>query len=184
MWLNQLHVIGVDFDEKEYVTLLCEIKQAARQFEVDCTVDQFNKMLPGSGEQGAAIAEEFANRLSGFSSGYLEVGLITDRVLVVSGFDFVLTEVEPLEPDLFFKNPVKTYNLDKMYKSKRFTYGTVDYEEFINVLKPHSLKLTQVYKNYLNALDNGYNEYEARRMLGLDKPFVYDLAKELYYMWD
>ena len=54
MWLNQLHVIGVDFDEKEYVTLLCEIKQAARQFEVDCTVDQFNKMLIGSGEQGAA----------------------------------------------------------------------------------------------------------------------------------
>lgn len=189
---HELHIEAIAFDQTEFVTLFCRqtLGAEAIQFELDCHFSQLDALLRLGGECGDEVALELANRLARSPQDeeeLLELSIVLKgESLKLKGYDFVVYEVKPVEKPMetFYLNPVKVYCLDLFYPAKRFHYGTVDYDIFIDTLKPYSLKLTQLYFNYLNARKNGYSEWEARKMFGLERSLFFNMAKELAEMWD
>ena len=189
--LHELQIEAIEFDRSEYVTLYCcqQTGYEEEQFELDCHFSQLDGLLRVGGEKGEAVAVALAERLAlaGLDEEeLLEISLVLGESLHLKAYDFIVYEVNPVEKEeeLFYQKPARVYCLDQFYPSKKFTYGTVDYEDFIDKLKPHTLKLTQLYFNYLNAKRNGYSEWEARKMFGLEWNIFFHLAKEVAEMWD
>lgn len=189
--LHELHIEAIEFDKSEFVTLFCQQSVGVEhtQFELDCHFSQLDNLLRIGGQEGETIAMELADRLArpGLDEEeILEISLVIGDTLTLQFHDFVMYEAEAVEKqfDYLKANPTKVYCLDRFYPAKKFTYGTVDYDKFVDIMKPHSLKLTQLYYNYLNARKNGYTEWEARKMFGLERNFFFVMAKEIAEMWD
>ncbi|WP_114782875.1 hypothetical protein [Botryobacter ruber] len=210
--LNELYIDTVVIDDTEYLTLWCftMLDEEYKFIYLGCDFTQFNQILIGAGEKGKEMALHVADILN---SDYEIPTVIPikeqfDEYLELLSYDIVVYEPMALEdeeeedeededeeeePDdedeLFINQPDSgskkylIYQLDKLYPSKVFEPEQMLHEEFVELLEDDSLELAQLYYDYLNAIENGYPEQEARQLAGLEKELFFRVARKSAELW-
>jgi hypothetical protein len=206
--INELYIDTVVIDDTEFMTLWCftMLDDEYKFIYLGCDFTQFNQVLIAAGEKGKEIALHLANVLN---KPYNIPTLIPireqfDEYLELLGFDIVVYEpmaveddidIEDFEDDdapieeLFGSRQNKTtqkyliYQLDKLYPSKVFEPEKLATEKITETYEDDSLELAQLYYDYLNAMENGYNDTEARQVAGLERDLFFRMARNASELW-
>ncbi|WP_242921058.1 hypothetical protein [Pontibacter liquoris] len=206
--INELYIDTVVIDETEFITLWCftVLDDEYKFVYLGCDFTQFNQILIAAGDKGNEIALHIANILN---QPYEAPTLIPikeqfDEYLELTNHDIIVYEPLAVEDDLeeydeedddlpieqlFGGKQNKTkqkyliYQLDKLYPSKIFEPEKIVKEDLAECFEDDSLELAQLYYDYLNALENGYAEMEARQVAGLDKELFFRMARNAAELW-
>ncbi len=205
--VNELYIDTVVIDDTEFITLWCftVLDDAYKFIYLGCDFTQFNQMLIASGDKGQEIALHLANTLN---TPYdvptlIPVKELFDEYLELTGYDLVMYKPIALEEDSveyedetetslsdeFSNNSNKTkqkyliYQLDNLYPSKVFEPDPMEPKTLAEHFEDDALELAQLYYNYLNAVENGYTEEEARQVAGLEKELFFRLACKAAELW-
>ncbi|QCR23711.1 hypothetical protein [Pontibacter sp. SGAir0037] len=205
--LNELYIDTVVIDDTEFITLWCFsiVDDEYKFIYLGCDFTQFNQVLIGAGEKGKEIALHMADILN---KPYDVPTLIPvkerfDEYLELSGFDIIVYEPLAVEDDFeeieddddlplehllggpSNNNSTKylIYQLDKLYPSKVFEPERRSPESLAETFEDDTLELAQLYYDYLNAMENGYNEAEARQVAGLEKELFFRMAQKAADLW-
>jgi len=207
--INELYIDTVVIDDTEFITLWCftVLDDEYKFIYLGCDFSQFNQILIAAGEKGKAIALHMANVLN---HDYEAPTLIPikeqfDEYLELTGHDIIVYEplaVEDLEEEfdeeedddmpieeLLGGKQNKTqqryliYQLDKLYPSKIFEPEKLVHDDLADCFEDDSLELAQLYYDYLNAMENGYSEDEARQVAGLERELFFRMARKSSEIW-
>jgi hypothetical protein len=204
--INELYIDTVVIDDTEFITLWCftVLDDEYKFVYLGCDFCQFNQILIAAGDKGNEIALHMANVLN---QPYDAPTLIPikeqfDEYLELTGHDIIVYEPLAVEDDfddeddedlpieqLFGGKPNKTqqkyliYQLDKLYPSKVFEPEKIIREELADCFEDDSLELAQLYYDYLNAIENGYSESEARQVAALEKELFFRMACKAADLW-
>ncbi|MFD2246376.1 hypothetical protein [Pontibacter ruber] len=206
--INELYIDTVVIDDTEFITLWCftVIDDEYKFIYLGCDFTQFNQILIGAGDKGKEIALHIANVLN---HPYDVPTLIPikeqfEDYLELTGFDIVVYEPLSVEDDfeeeyeddddlpleqLLGGNRDQTskkyliYQLDKLYPSKIFEPEKKAGEAIGECFEDDSLELAQLYYDYLNAVENGYTECEARQVAGLERELFFRMANKAAELW-
>ncbi|MDX5422459.1 MAG: hypothetical protein LPK07_01330 [Hymenobacteraceae bacterium] len=207
--INELYIDTVVIDDTEFITLWCftVLDDEYKFVYLGCDFCQFNQILIAAGEKGNEIALHMADVLN---KNYETPTLIPikeqfDEYLELTGHDIIVYEplaVEDLEEEYdeeedddtpieqFFNGKSnKTqqkyliYQLDRLYPSKVFEPEKLVREDLAECFEDDSLELAQLYYDYLNAVENGYTDSEARQVAGLEKELFFRMARKASELW-
>ena len=207
--INELYIDTVVIDDTEFITLWCftVIDDEYKFIYLGCDFTQFNQILIGAGDKGKDIALHIAQVLN---QPYDVPTLIPikeqfEDYLELTGFDIVVYEPVavddefedeyeddeelPLEQLLGGGNRDRTsrkyliYQLDKLYPSKIFEPEKKAGEAIGECFEDDSLELAQLYYDYLNAMENGYSDGEARQVAGLERELFFRMAHKASELW-
>lgn len=205
--INELYIDTVVIDDTEFITLWCftVVDDEYKFVYLGCDFSQFNQILIAAGEKGKDIALHLAEILD---KPYDAPTLIPikerfDEYLELTGHDIIVYEplavedyFEEEEEDedipieqLFGGKPNKTrqkyliYQLDKLYPSKLFEPERQAEQDFADCFEDDSLELAQLYYDYLNAIENGYTDCEARQVAGLERELFFRMARKASELW-
>ncbi|MFT2007184.1 hypothetical protein ACMA1I_00780 [Pontibacter sp. 13R65] len=206
--INELYIDTVVIDDTEFLTLWCFtlLDDEYKFIYLGCDFTQFNQILIGAGEKGKEIALHLAEVLN---NPYETPTLIPikeqfEEYLELLGFDIIMYEPMAVEDDIdedmkdedelpieqiFGSQPDNTsrkhliYQLDKLYPSKVFEPEKMVHEKFVESFEDDSLELAQLYYDYLNAIENGYSEEEAKQVAGLERDVFFRMAKKATELW-
>ncbi|GHA66998.1 hypothetical protein [Pontibacter akesuensis] len=203
--INELYIDTVVIDDTDFITLWCftVLDEEYKFVYLGCDFTQFNLILIAAGEKGKEIALHLAEVLD---KPYDAPTLIPikedfDEYLELTGHDLIIYEPLALEDDfeeydedlpieqLFGGKPNKTrqkyliYQLDKLYPSKVFEPEQLSQSALTECFEDDSLELAQLYYDYLNAVENGYSEVEARQLSGLERELFFRMARKASELW-
>lgn len=206
--INELYIDTVVIDDTEFITLWCftVIDDEYKFIYLGCDFTQFNQILIGAGEKGKEIALHLANVLN---QPYDVPTLIPvkeqfEDYLELTGFDIVVYEPLALDDDfedeyaddddlplehLLGGNRDQTskkyliYQLDKLYPSKIFEPEKKAGDAIGECFEDDSLELAQLYYDFLNAIENGYTDCEARQVAGLERELFFRMAHKASELW-
>ncbi|MBC5774250.1 hypothetical protein H8S95_09275 [Pontibacter sp. KCTC 32443] len=206
--INELYIDTVVIDDTEFITLWCftMLDDEYKFIYLGCDFTQFNQILIAAGEKGKEMALHMANILN---KPYETPTLIPikeqfDEYLELLGFDIIVYEPMAVEDDedmddfdeddtpiedLFSARQNKTsqkyliYQLDKLYPSKVFEPEKLAKDKLTECFEDDSLELAQLYYDYLNAVENGYSECEARQVAGLERDLFFRMARKASELW-
>ncbi|GAB3823307.1 hypothetical protein [Pontibacter rugosus] len=206
--INELYIDTVVIDDTEFITLWCftVLDDEYKFVYLGCDFTQFNQILIAAGEKGKEIALHLAETLD---KPYDAPTLIPikedfDEYLELTGHDIIVYEPLALEDDfeeydeededlpieqLFGGKPNKIrqkyliYQLDKLYPSKVFEPEQLFKGDLAECFEDDSLELAQLYYDYLNAMENGYGEAEARQLAGLEREIFFRMARKASELW-
>ncbi|NDK57197.1 hypothetical protein [Pontibacter fetidus] len=206
--INELYIDTVVIDDTEFITLWCftMLDDEYKFIYLGCDFTQFNQILLAAGEKGKEISLHMANILN---KPYDTPTLIPikeqfDEYLELLGFDIIVYEPMAVEDDqdiefddddtpieeLFGARQNKTsqkyliYQLDKLYPSKVFEpEKKLVKSKLTECFEDDSLELAQLYYDYLNAIENGYEECEARQVAGLERDLFFRMACKASELW-
>lgn len=206
--INELYIDTVVIDDTEFITLWCFtiVDDEYKFIYLGCDFTQFNQVLIGAGEKGKEIALHMANILNGPYDvpTLIPVKEQFDEYLELTGFDIIVYEPLALEDDyeeldddddlpleqLLGGNQPNNkstkyliYQLDKLYPSKVFEPEKQSADNLKESLEDDTLELAQLYYDYLNAIENGYIETEARQVAGLEKELFFRMAQKASELW-
>ncbi|MFD2513008.1 hypothetical protein ACFSRY_03965 [Pontibacter locisalis] len=205
--INELYIDTVVIDDTEFITLWCftVLDEEYKFIYMGCDFTQFNQILIAAGEKGKEIALHMADVLN---KPYDTPTIISikekfDEYLELTCHDIIVYEPLAVEDDfeefededdmdieqLFGNRQNKTqqkyliYQLDKLYPSKVFEPKKASQEELVDCFEDDSLEMAQLYYDYLNAVENGYTEYEARQVAGLERELFFRMARKASEIW-
>ncbi len=207
--INELYIDTVVIDDTEFITLWCftMLDDEYKFVYLGCDFTQFNQILIAAGEKGKEIALHMANILN---KPYDTPTLIPvkeqfDEYLELLGFDIIVYEPLAVEDELdldfddedddtpieeiFGARQNKTsqkyliYQLDKLYPSKIFEPEKLAKDKLAECFEDDSLEMAQLYYDYLNAIENGYDETEARQVAGLERELFFRMARKASELW-
>lgn len=205
--INELYIDTIVIDDTEFVTLWCftVLDDEYKFVYLGCDFTQFNQILIAAGDKGDEIALHVANILN---QPYEAPTLIPikeqfDEYLELTTHDLIVYEPLAVEDDfdeyddeedlpleqLLGGRPNKTqqkyliYQLDKLYPSKVFEPEKLEREELADCFEDDSLEMAQLYYDYLNAIENGYTEEQARQVAGLEKDLFFRMAHKASELW-
>ncbi|WP_242926538.1 hypothetical protein [Pontibacter vulgaris] len=206
--INELYIDTVVIDDTEFITLWCftMLDDEYKFIYLGCDFTQFNQILIGAGDKGKEIALHIASVLN---QPYDIPTLIPVKeqfgdYLELTGYDIIV--YEPLSVDDDFEDEYDDdddlpldkllgaqtdqtskkyliYQLDKLYPSKVFEPEQLSKEALTECFEDDSLELAQLYYDYLNAAENGYNECEARQVAGLERELFFRMARKAADLW-
>ena len=205
--INELYIDTVVIDDTEFITLWCftVLDDEYKFIYMGCDFTQFNQILIAAGEKGKEIALHMADVLNKpydtptiipikeqFDE-YLELTghdiIVYEPVAVEDAFDEIEDEDEMDIEQLFGGRQNKTqqkyliYQLDNLYPSKVFEPRKATHEDLIECFEDDSLEMAQLYFDYLNAVENGYSECEARQVAGLERDLFFRMARKASELW-
>ncbi|ARS36716.1 hypothetical protein [Pontibacter actiniarum] len=206
--INELYIDTVVIDDTEFITLWCftVLDDEYKFVYLGCDFCQFNQILIAAGEKGKEMALHLADILD---KPYETPTLIPikeqfDEYLELTGHDIIVYEPLALEDgfeeydeededlpleQLFGGRSNKTrqkyliYQLDKLYPSKVFEPEKNGQDDLTECFEDDSLELAQLYYDYLNAVENGYSEGEARQVAGLERELFFRMARKASDIW-
>lgn len=206
--INELYIDTVVIDDTEFITLWCftVLDDEYKFVYLGCDFCQFNQILIAAGDKGKEMALHLAEVLD---KPYETPTLIPikeqfDEYLELTGHDIIVYEPMAIEDgfeeyddedvdlpleQLFGGRSNKThqkyliYQLDKLYPSKVFEPEKRSQEDLTECFEDDSLELAQLYYDYLNAVENGYSECEARQVAGLDRELFFRMARKASEAW-
>ncbi len=207
--INELYIDTVVIDDTEFITLWCftMLDDEYKFIYLGCDFTQFNQILIGAGEKGKEIALHIASILN---QPYDVPTLIPVKeqfgdYLELTGFDIIVYEPLSVDDDDFedeyeddddlpldkllgaqtdqTSRKYLIYQLDKLYPSKVFEPEQLSKEKLSECFEDDSLEMAQLYYDYLNALENGYNECEARQVAGLERDLFFRMARKAADIW-
>lgn len=207
--INELYIDTVVIDDTEFITLWCftMLDDEYKFIYLGCDFTQFNQILIAAGEKGKEIALHMANILN---KPYDTPTLIPikeqfDEYLELLGFDIIVYEPLSVDDELDFEmdedddTPIEElfggrqnktsqkyliYQLDKLYPSKVFEpEKKLAKNKLAECFEDDSLELAQLYYDYLNAVENGYSECEARQVAGLERDLFFGMARKAAELW-
>lgn len=205
--INELYIDTVVIDDTEFITLWCftELDEEYRFIYMGCDFTQFNQILIAAGEKGKEIALHMADVLNKpyDSPTIISVKEKFDEYLELTGHDIIVYEPMAVEDDVeefededemdieqfFGSNNKKTqqryliYQLDKLYPSKVFEPKKATKDDLADCFEDDSLEMAQLYFDYLNAVENGYSECEARQVAGLERELFFRMARKASELW-
>jgi len=206
--INELYIDTVVIDDTEFITLWCftVLDDEYKFVYLGCDFSQFNQILIAAGDKGDEIALHIANVLNQPYEAptlipikeqfdeYLELTshdlIVYEPVAVEDNFEEYNDDEEDLPLDqLLGGKPNKTqqkyliYQLDKLYPSKVFEPEKLEREALADSFEDDSLELAQLYYDYLNAVENGYTEEQARQVAGLEKDIFFRMAHKASELW-
>jgi len=204
--INELYIDTVVIDDTEFITLWCftMLDDEYKFIYLGCDFTQFNQILIAAGEKGKEMALHMADILN---KPYETPTLIPikerfDEYLELLGFDIIVYEPLAVEEDLDLDDDEDTpieelfgarqnktsqkyliYQLDKLYPSKIFEPEKLSKEKLTECFEDDSLEMAQLYYDYLNAIENGYTECEARQVAGLERDLFFRMARKASELW-
>ncbi|NEM96619.1 hypothetical protein [Pontibacter burrus] len=204
--INELYIDTVVIDDTEFITLWCftMLDDEYKFIYLGCDFTQFNQILIAAGEKGKEMALHMADILN---RPYETPTLIPikerfDEYLELLGFDIIVYEPLAVEEDLDLDDDEDTpieelfgarqnktsqkyliYQLDKLYPSKIFEPEKLSKEKLTECFEDDSLEMAQLYYDYLNAIENGYTECEARQVAGLERDLFFRMARKAAELW-
>ncbi|SFH26742.1 hypothetical protein [Pontibacter chinhatensis] len=206
--INELYIDTVVIDDTEFITLWCftVLDDEYKFVYLGCDFCQFNQILIAAGEKGKEIALHMAEVLDRpyDSPTLIPIKEKFEEYLELTGHDIIVYEPLAVEDDLgvleednedlpleelFSGKQNKTrqkyliYQLDKLYPSKVFEPEKKPTEELSECFEDDSLELAQLYYDYLNAIENGYSDCEARQVAGLERELFFRMARKASEFW-
>jgi hypothetical protein len=205
--INELYIDTVVIDETEFITLWCftVLDDEYKFVYLGCDFTQFNQILIGAGEKGKEMALHIADVLNKPSESptLIPIKEQFDEYLELTGFDIIVYEPMAVEDEYEEDDddddiPIEhllgggqrhtsqkylIYQLDKLYPSKVFEPEKLVNDNFKESFEDEMLELAQLYYNYQNAMENGYNEAEARQLAGLERELFFRMARTASEMW-
>lgn len=202
--INELYIDTVVMDDTEFITLWCftVLDDEYKFIYLGCDFTQFNQILIGAGERGKEMSLHMADVLNKPSESptLIPIKEYFDEYLELTGFDIIIYEPMavddfeeddddiPIEQLLGGKQPKTSqkyliYQLDKLYPSKVFEPEKLINDNFKECFEDDTLEMAQLYFDYLNAIENGYNECEARQVAGLERELFFRMARKASELW-
>ncbi|MCC9137127.1 hypothetical protein ACFSKU_20720 [Pontibacter silvestris] len=207
--VNELYIDTVVIDDTEFITLWCftVLDDEYKFIYLGCDFTQFNQILIGAGEKGKEIALHMADVLNQpyDAPTIIPVKERFDEYLELVDFDIIMYEPLSVEDDfdedeieeddelpieqLFGGSQNNTqqkyliYQLDRLYPSKLFEPEKIAHEDLAECFEGDSLELAQLYYDYLNAVENGYSDKEARQVAGLERELFFRMARKAANLW-
>ncbi len=205
--INELYIDTVVMDDTEFITLWCftVLDDEYKFIYLGCDFTQFNQILIGAGEKGKEMALHIAGALNNPSESptLIPIKEQFDEYLELTGFDIIVYEPMAVEDEFDAEDddddiPIEQllggkqhntsqkyliYQLDKLYPSKVFEPERLINENFKDCFEDDTLELAQLYYDYQNAIENGYNECEARQVAGLERELFFRMARKASEMW-
>ncbi|RAU83997.1 hypothetical protein [Pontibacter arcticus] len=206
--INELYIDSVVIDDTEFITLWCfsVLDDEYKFIYLGCDFTQFNQILIAAGEKGNEIALHMAGILNKpyDTPTVIPIKEQFNEYLELTGHDIIVYEPLAVEDDeeefeeddddipieqLFGGKQNKTqqkyliYQLDKLYPSKIFDPEKKPTRSITGCFEDDSLELAQLYYDYLNAVENGYSETEARQVAGLERELFFRMARKASELW-
>ena len=205
--INELYIDTVVIDDTEFITLWCftVLDDEYKFIYMGCDFTQFNQMLIAAGDKGKEIALHMADVLNKpyDTPTIIPIKEQFDEYLELTGHDIIVYEPMAVEDDFedfededdmdieqfFNSRQNKTqqryliYQLDKLYPSKVFEPKKASQEELAECFEDDSLEMAQLYYDYLNAIENGYSDCEARQVAGLERDLFFRMARKASELW-
>ncbi|WP_439881176.1 hypothetical protein ACSX1A_18785 [Pontibacter sp. MBLB2868] len=205
--INELYIDTVVIDDTEFITLWCftVLDDEYKFIYMGCDFTQFNQILIAAGEKGKEIALHMADVLNKpyDTPTIIPIKEKFDEYLELTCHDIIVYEPLAVEDDLeefededdmdieqFFggrqnktQQKYLIYQLDKLYPSKVFEPKKATQEELADCFEDDSLEMAQLYYDYLNAIENGYSDCEARQVAGLERDLFFRMARKAAELW-
>lgn len=205
--INELYIDTVVIDDTEFITLWCftVLDDEYKFIYMGCDFTQFNQMLIAAGDKGKEIALHMADVLNKpyDTPTIIPIKEQFDEYLELTGHDIIVYEPMAVEDDLeefenedemdieqfFSGRQNKTqqryliYQLDKLYPSKVFEPQKASKDALADCFEDDSLEMAQLYYDYLNAIENGYSDCEARQVAGLERDLFFRMARKASEIW-
>jgi hypothetical protein len=180
--INALTIDSIVFDDTDQVSLWCiTVIEGQQTFaRVDCTFAQLNDILMNCDETGRKLSLHLAEILNGPFDipSMVEVKENFGYPLSLKGFDIIIQEDDN---GLLLNN--LHYRLDKFYPINRFIPDGVNETDFADTFLMDTVELAQLFYDYKNALEHGYQESTARQMFGLDNRLFFEMATKAAEVW-
>jgi hypothetical protein len=203
--INELYIDTVVIDDTEFITLWCftVLDDEYKFIYMGCDFSQFNQILIAAGEKGKEIALHIADVLNKpyDTPTIIPIKEKFDEYLELNAYDIIMYEPLAVQDDFedfededdieqFFggrenktKQQYLIYQLDKLYPSKVFEPQKASQEDIVDSFEDDSLEMAQLYYDYLNAVENGYTECEARQVSGLERELFFRMARKAAEIW-
>jgi hypothetical protein len=205
--INELYIDTVVIDDTEFITLWCftVLDEEYKFIYMGCDFTQFNQILIAAGEKGKEIALHMADVLNKpyDTPTIIPIKEKFDEYLELTCHDIIVYEPLAMDDDLedfddedeidiehFFggrqhrtQQKYLIYQLDKLYPSKVFEPKKASQEELVDCFEDDSLEMAQLYYDYLNAVENGYSDCEARQVSGLERELFFRMARKAAEIW-
>ena len=180
--LNALTIDSIVFDDTDQVSLWClTVIEGSQTFiRLDCTFAQLNEILLNCDATGKRLSLHLAEILNGFYEipSVVEVKENFGYPLSLKGFDIIVQE----EDNGLLLNNLH-YRLDKFYPINRFVPDGVNEADFADAFLMDTVELAQLYYDYRNAIEHGYEDIIARQMFCLENRLFFEIATKAADVW-
>lgn len=180
--INALTIDSIVFDDTDQVSLWCiTVIDGSQTFiRLDSTFAQLNEILLNCDHTGQKVSLHLAEILNGMYEipSIVEVKENFGYPLSLKGFDIIIQE----EDNGLLMNNLH-YRLDKFYPINRFIPDGINEADFTDTFLMDTVELAQLYYDYKNAIEHGYDETIARQMFYLENRLFFEMATKAADVW-
>lgn len=180
--INALTIDSIVFDDTDQVSLWCiTVIDGGQTFiRLDSTFAQLNEILLNCDHTGQKVSLHLAEILNGMYEipSIVEVKENFGYPLSLKGFDIIIQE----EDNGLLLNNLH-YRLDKFYPINRFIPDGINEADFTDTFLMDTVELAQLYYDYKNAIEHGYDETIARQMFYLENRLFFEMATKAADVW-